>query len=505
MGNIYGKYLLIKTGAEGGTVDITQVEHATITASATSGSEGDLIYLNITLEENYKLANYVVNGKNITNTSFNLKEGTNTVTAVVYKIDQLIAPVLTRIKEEYEKYSFYISNTNSSSVYYYLDGLKIGTLKSGESKLYEYTWGDSEQTTFYSVKFTDPNKTYSDSNEATIWFIRPEKKITYYTLTIVYSGCSKASETYDIEKDTTVNPNNYGAAPSGYTIKSRSPSSNFTMTEDKTITITCEQEVAKLSSPIFYSESSDLTYYYAYIRNDNAVAVKLYLNGSYKETISAYSVTQVSGSWGSSSSVTLYAYFVDTTGQYEDSSTSNTTITKSSSSDTYYTLTITYSGALKSDETYSIKAKTTINPASYGTAPSGYSISSRSPSSLFVMNSDRTITVYCTKDSTPSTTTVTYNISVSATCNSLTHACEPAVIGTGKPYCDASVTGSGTDVCCSSSSSTVCMTASVCPYVFSSVTWDSTFTSGGYTYTLKSTSGGVGSTSASATYYKNAS
>lgn len=500
MGNFYGKYLLIKTGAEGGTITITQVDHATITTSAASGSEGDLIYISITLEENYRLANYVVNGKNITNNSFNLKEGENTVTAVVYKVDQLATPVLTKIKEEYESYSFYISNTNSETVYYYLDGVKKTTLKSGESKLIEYTWGDSETTTFYYVKFSDAGGVKSDSNETSIWFTRPEKTITNYILTIVYSGCSKANETYEIEKDTTVNPNNYGTAPSGYTIKSRSPSSNFTMTEDKTITIYCEQEVAKLSAPIFYSESSDSSYYYAYIRNDNAVAVKLYLGGSYRETINANSVTQVSGSWGSSSSVTLYAYFADTTGKYEDSSTSNTTITKSSAT-TYYTLTITYSGCSKSDEHYSIKEKTTVYPSSYGTAPSGYSITSRSPSSLFVMTSDRTITVYCTQDT--SGETATFSISISSICNSTSKQCVSSVVGTGASYCDADITGSGTEQCCSSSSSTICMDVAVCPYVFSSVNWDSSFTSGGYTYRYKSESGGAGKTYASATYYKS--
>lgn len=496
MGNFYGKYLLIKTGAEGGTVSITQVDHATITASATSGSEGDLIYLSITLEENYKLANYVVNGKNITNNSFNLKEGTNTVTAVVYKVDQLITPVLTKIKEEYESYSFYISNTNSETVYYYLDSVKKTTLKSGESKLIEYTWGETETTTFYDVKFADPNNVKQDSNTATIWFTRPEKTITYYTLTIVYSGCSKASETYDIEKDTTVNPNNYGTAPSGYTITSRSPSANFTMTADKTITVTCEQETTKLSSPYFYNESSGSEYYSAYIRNDNSSTVKLYVNGSYKETMSAYAITQVSGSWGSNTKITLSAYFVDTSGKYADSSISSTTITKSTT--TTYTLTVTYSGCSKADQTYPISSGVTVNPSYYGSAPSGYHITSRSPSSSFVMTSNATITIYCEADS--STTTETFSVSVGDICNT-NGRCTSTVIGSGASHCDTSVTGSGTETCCSSATS-LCMTAAVCPYVFSSVSWDSSFTSGGYTYSLKSTSGGSGKSYASATYYK---
>lgn len=502
MGNFYGKYLLIKTGAEGGTITITQVDHATITASATSGSEGDLIYLSITLEENYKLANYVVNGKNITNNSFNLKEGTNTVTAVVYKVDQLVTPVLTKIKEEYESYSFYISNTNSEAVYYYLDGFKMSTLKSGESKLVEYSWGSSETSTHYSVKFSDTNNVKSDSNTATIWFTRPEKTTTYYTLTIVYSGCSKASETYDIEKDTTVNPSNYGTAPSGYTIKSRSPSSNFTMTANATITITCEAETEKLSAPVMTNDSSstDTSKYYYYVRNNNNTSVDLFIGGVRQTSINANSNTYLYDTWGTKTSVTLTGYFVDLNGKLANSPTSSLTITKPSSSDTYYTLTITYSGCSKSDETYLIKAKTTVYPSNYGSAPSGYSISSRSPSSLFVMNSDRTITIYCTKDS--STETATFSVYVTDAC--VSNKCTSLVSGTGKAYCDTSVTTSGTDTACCSSATDLCMVATGCPYVFSSVSWDNTFTSGGYQYTLKSTSGGSGSSSASATYYKTA-
>lgn len=682
MGNLYGKYLLIKTGTSTGTVAITQVEHATISASATSGNEGDKITISITIDTGYKLSNFVINGVNTTSNTFNLKEGENTVTAVVYKTDQLIAPLLSKSSNTYDAYSFYISNQNTTTVYYHIDNFKVATLKSGESKYCEYTWGTSETYASFSVKFSDPNETYSDSESSTVGFIRPEKEITYYTLTLVYSGCDKTNDTYQIEANTTVNPNNYGVAPSGYTIKSRSPSSNFTMLSDTTITITCEEEKVYYTLTIVYSGCSKSNDTYSIeagtiinpsnygsaptgykvssrspsdnftMNSDATITITCVEETTYYTLTILYSgCSKDSETYQIKSSTTVYPsnYGTAPSGYKVDSRspsssftmTKDTTIVVYCSEDTtVYTLTIRYSGCSKADETHTISSGVTVNPSSYGTAPSGYKITSRSPSSSFTMISNKTITIYCEEDSstttyytltiyyyygttygftktksiaagstvypssvaasyipsgykavsyspdsyinmnsdkeltvylevknytlfvyidcngsiiksnsysvengstvnpndyksevpsgytydsiTPSssftmnsdksitiyvnesktTETVTFTVYVSDICSN--NKCTSLVTGSGKSYCDTSATTSGgvDDACCSGTTS-LCMTTTGCPYVFSSVSWDSTFTTGGYKYTYVSDTG-TGKTYCTATYEKEA-
>ena len=680
MGNLYGKYLLIKTGTSTGTVAITQVEHATISASATSGNEGDKITISITIDTGYKLSNFVINGVNTTSNTFNLKEGENTVTAVVYKTDQLIAPLLSKSSNTYDAYSFYISNQNTTTVYYHIDNFKVATLKSGESKYCEYTWGTSETYAAFSVTFSDPNETYSDSESSTVGFIRPEKEITYYTLTLVYSGCDKSNDTYQIEANTTVNPNNYGVAPSGYTIKSRSPSSNFTMLSDTTITITCEEEKVYYTLTIVYSGCSKSNDTYSIeagtiinpsnygsaptgykvssrspsdnftMNSDATITITCVEETTYYTLTILYSgCSKDSETYQIKSGTTVYPsnYGTAPSGYKVDSRspsssftmTKDTTIAVYCSEDTtVYTLTIRYSGCSKSDESYPISSGVTVNPSSYGTAPSGYKITSRSPSSSFTMTSNKTITIYCEEDSSATTyvlslwyyctsysTTKYKNVAAGATVNPMTYAagslpsgyritdCSPSssftmtgnteitiyiekycytltvqvvcggstvktttyqieqgdtvnpsdyqsdipsgyeylsispyssftmssdktimisvseskatetatftvyvsdfcsnnkctslVTGSGKSYCDTSATTSGgvDDACCSGTTS-LCMTTTGCPYVFSSVSWDSTFTTGGYKYTYVSDTG-TGKTYCTATYEKEA-
>lgn len=97
--------------------------------------------------------------------------------------------------------------------------------------------------------------------------------------------------------------------------------------------------------------------------------------------------------------------------------------------------------------------------------------------------------------------TITKTIRVSDYCPTIgTKACTYRVSG-DTSYASYSVKAGGTSECSNCRRTTTsCIVADICPYLFSRVSWDSQITSGGKVYKLKSTSGGANSSVASAVY-----
>ena len=72
-----------------------------------------------------------------------------------------------------------------------------------------------------------------------------------------------------------------------------------------------------------------------------------------------------------------------------------------------------------------------------------------------------------------------------------------AIVSGNTQYCTYSTKGNGSNFCSNCSN---CIAIAICPYVFTSITWDDTILYNGVTYKLIGVSGGSGSTSSTATY-----
>ena len=447
--------------------------------------------------------------KDLNNNYFDSEKATLTIQRPTTKT--LIKPYLYDNGSDLTTLKVSVRNSNGVSV------SVIGELMSGSTILSQYAYGDlviganqsanlndfiwdnaGEGTTnlTYNLKFqATEDATYGDSDY--------EEKTFYktYTLTIAYKGCNKGNEYKYIEVNTMVNPNDYGVAPSGYAITSRSPSYSFKMDKDKTLTITCEKLVAeeptKVNCPcttyLDIDQSGESGRVNVRIKNGTNIArtititsldcanKELELNdtsqvvepGQYFE---AYSNKTTSVS--DYNRETIVNYKVDS---YE--------FEYRYSKGTYYDLTIHYVGVDKADEVVAIASGSLVEVDKYGVAPSGYLITSRTPSSDFYMTGDASIQVFVTK-------LTTFSLSVGDACSN--EKCTSLVVGNGQNYCEYTVALGGEETCCKNETS-ACVAVQGCPYIFTTISWNNLITIDNVNYVLVSSSG-KGTSRVSASY-----
>ncbi len=151
----------------------------------------------------------------------------------------------------------------------------------------------------YSVSSYNPSSSFTMNSDKELYIYYSEIKPLTYTLTIQlikdYSLYDTITQT--ITSGTTINPSTIASnyCPSGYTIKSYTPTSSFTMTSDATVT--CEYETPTLSAPsITYSQGTGTykTKYKVTLYNYNSTNAKIHYSGS---DIEDYSVNVGAGSF----------------------------------------------------------------------------------------------------------------------------------------------------------------------------------------------------------------
>lgn len=191
MANIYGKYAFFKAAVQTGTVTITNPTGGTITASKTSGNEGDTITLSISLSSNYYLSSYTVNGAAISGSSFTLKAGENTVTASVY----YSAPVDPTPSVTY--YTLTVKHVNTS-------GTTVAT-----SDTYSIASGTSITPSDYDASVSGYN--VSSRSPSSSFTMYSNKTITITYTKVVPALTASIDITYDVtqEQDTSYDKNWY--------------------------------------------------------------------------------------------------------------------------------------------------------------------------------------------------------------------------------------------------------------------------------------------------------
>lgn len=130
-------------------------------------------------------------------------------------------------------YTLSIYNSNSAGAYAYCNGMNLGFISAKETITKTYSWSSSKITLTCQLISTN-DYADSDTTSKTI-----EKPITKYTLTVIYykDGVKYSSSTSTFEEGTKITISNYEISITDYKFDSSSPSSDFYMTSNKTLSM----------------------------------------------------------------------------------------------------------------------------------------------------------------------------------------------------------------------------------------------------------------------------
>lgn len=392
-----------------GTVEITQPTHGSISTNISSGYVGETCRIYSSMDKGYAISYYLVNGSKINGSSFKLVSGSNAITAVettssdsetttyytltlMYEKDGVIDNSLTATKEIAKNSYVNVNNTN-----YLLNDTNY-TLESISPSSSFYMTSNRTITYSYSKKEVDYNPfDYMNIScykygewDFEVMETAPFETVDINFTCVSYTSSSASSETtasYSLSLD--INGHDHEAVSIGSNVYSK---------------ITCKAKT-NLKNASTYTKSFENG---TKPSDEITVPIKIYINGTHNKTVEqqykigdSFSMSELGNSLNPDSSKYDYSG--------SNISATNATVyngmsielyykTKSTTTDTYYTLTVNYytGGSLYTNNTYSIKSGTVVSPSSYklSSAPSGYEFDSCSPSSSFTMSSDKTISIY---------------------------------------------------------------------------------------------------------------
>lgn len=414
MPNLYGKPTFIASDVKTGTVKITNPEHATISCNKQSGFVGETVTISSSVEENYVISYYTVNGVKITSNRFILVEGINTVSAVVEYVEPTVQ----------EKYNL--------TCYYYKDNV----LDSSLTDTHQFTKGRIISPDNYRLDIEGYD--FIDQSIQTAFPIYANSAISYYY---------EKQEEYDPFDYVSVSASNNvsGGMTNGYlriSINSNAPFEELTLTSSNgEVYYTATQKSSISYSGTISKNSSGRTNEWSF--NDEQEYWGITLKTSFRGK--SYSRRYEEGTIPEPKkvSITIITYLDNVkaqtyTDEYEEGELVDiSTLTnkykpqslcefKSSSPSkdfnaysgatlelwyesveptTVYTLTVKHfkgsTSNLYTTRTYTIEEGTRVYPTSYKISISGYHVVSYQPSSDFLMTSDKTIQIMYEEDEEP--------------------------------------------------------------------------------------------------------
>lgn len=417
MPNLYGKPTFLASDVKTGTVVINNPTHATISANKMSGFVGETITLSASVDTNYIISYYTVNGSKITSNKFILVEGVNTVSAVVQYVEPTVQ----------EKYTLYC--------YYYKDDV----LDSSLTKTNQFAKGRVISPDNYRLEIDGYD--FIEQSIQNSFPIYANSSINYYY--------EKQEEIDPFDYVSVSESNNVsGGMTNGYlriSINSNAPFDELTLTSsDGEVYYTATQKSSISYSGTISKNSSGRTNEWSFNGEQEYWGITLkttfrgkaysrrYENGTipqpknveikiitYLDGVKSFTYTKEyeEGELVDISSLTD-KFKPQTLSQFKSSSPvrdfnayEGATLElwyESIESTTVYTLTVKHfkgsTSNLYATRTYTIEEGTRVYPTSYDISISGWHAVSYQPSSDFLMNSDKTIQIMYEEDEEPEPT-----------------------------------------------------------------------------------------------------
>lgn len=420
MANIYGKP--VYTGnLKVGTITISNPEHGALSTNKKSGFVGETITISSSMNTNYTVSYFTLNGTKISGSSFRLLEGENVVSCV-------------------ESYSAPSANDDAVLTLKYY---KNDTIDSNLTKTKTFSKNSFVNPSNYVIDITgykcdsySPATSFTITNDTTISYYYIEEKeynpFDYITISTVHSvgsdNMTNGKVKFTLSSDAPFDYCYIDNADGGIVYYDYNTSEEVrvqeTLYKGKSVyseewSFNGEEAYLEMELNATSSLSGAKTYYktYSYGTKPSAVdvivAILTYLDGDLAYTYDHYAKE---GETLSMSSL-INKYMPNTKSEYSSSNITTSTVvatddltiyiyykTKDSSSDnnettkTYYTLTVYHynDDTLYTSETYQIEKGTVVKPSDYQLSypKTGWAYESTRPSSSFTMSSNKSITIY---------------------------------------------------------------------------------------------------------------